>query len=119
MVIKGEVIRGAQLGRKMGFPTANIDAQGLTEIENGVYASEVEYDGCRYAAMSNIGLRPSVDGTTRLLETHLFGFEGDLYGKQIEVRLVRKIRDERRFASIDELQAQLQRDAEECQKEPE
>lgn len=114
MVIRGEVIRGAQLGRKMGFPTANIDAQGLTEIENGVYASEVKYDGCRYAAMSNIGLRPSVDGTTRLLETHLFGFEGDLYGKEIEVHLVRKIRDERRFASIDELREQLQRDAEEC-----
>lgn len=112
--IRGEVIRGAQLGRKMGFPTANIDAKGLTEIENGVYASEVEYDGHRYAAMSNIGLRPSVDGTTRLLETHLFDFEGDLYGKQIEVRLVRKIRDERRFASIDALREQLQRDAEEC-----
>ena len=117
--IRGKVIRGAQLGRKMGFPTANIDAEGLTEIENGVYASEVEYDGRLYSAMSNIGLRPSVDGTTRLLETHLFGFEGDLYGQQIEVHLVRKIRDEKRFASIDELRQQLERDAAECQKEQE
>lgn len=114
MVIRGEVIRGAQLGRKMGFPTANIDAKELTDIENGVYASLVEYDGRRYAAMSNIGLRPSVDGTTRLLETHLFDFCGDLYGQEIEVRLLRKIRNEKRFSSIDELREQLERDAQEC-----
>lgn len=114
MIIRGEVIRGAQLGRKMGFPTANIDAQGLSEIENGVYASEVTIAGNRYNAMSNIGLRPSVDGTTRLLETHLFGFDGDLYGKEIEVHLLRKIRNEQRFASIEALREQLQRDAEEC-----
>lgn len=116
MTIRGEVIRGAQLGRKMGFPTANIDAQNLTTIDNGVYASAVEIAGQRYAAMSNIGLRPSVDGTTRLLETHLFGFEGDLYGQEIEVELLRKIRDEQRFASIDALRQQLERDAQECQK---
>lgn len=114
MVIRGEVIRGAQLGRKMGFPTANIDAKGLTDVENGVYASEVVLCDKRYSAMSNVGLRPSVDGTTRLLETHLFDFDGDLYGEIIEVRLLRKIRDERRFASIDELRAQLERDAQEC-----
>lgn len=114
MIIRGEVIRGAQLGRKMGFPTANIAAQHLTDIENGVYASKVRFSGYEYNAMSNIGMRPSVDGTTRLLETHLFGFEGDLYGREIEVHLLRKIRDERRFASIDELRQQLERDAEEC-----
>ena len=114
MKIKGEVIRGAQLGRKMGFPTANIDAHDLITIENGVYASTVEIDGRRYAAMSNIGMRPSVDGTTRLLETHLFDFNADLYGKIIEVELLRKIRDEKRFTSIDELRQQLERDAQEC-----
>lgn len=114
MIIKGEVIRGAQLGRRLGFPTANIDAQNLDNIANGVYASTVEIDGCRYAAMSNVGMRPSVDGTTRLLETHLFDFDGDLYGKEIEVKLLRKIRDEKRFASIEELRCQLERDAEEC-----
>jgi riboflavin kinase/FMN adenylyltransferase len=114
MIIRGEVIRGAQLGRKMGFPTANIDAQNLDNIENGVYASAVVVDGKRHVAMSNIGLRPSVDGTTRLLETHLFDFDGDLYGRIIEVELLRKIRDEKRFASIDELRQQLERDAQEC-----
>ena len=114
MIIRGEVIRGAQLGRKIGFPTANIDAHRLTEIENGVYASKVIFLGHEYNAMSNIGMRPSVDGTTRLLETHLFGFEGDLYGKEIEVHLLRKIRDEQRFSSIDALREQFKRDAEEC-----
>ena len=114
MIIRGEVIRGAQLGRKMGFPTANIDAEALTNIENGVYASKVRFASHEYNAMSNIGMRPSVDGKTRLLETHLFGFEGDLYGQEIEVHLLRKIRDERRFSSIDELREQLQRDAAEC-----
>lgn len=114
MIIRGEVIRGAQLGRKMGFPTANIDAEALTDIENGVYASKVRLADSVYSAMSNIGMRPSVDGTTRLLETHLFDFEGDLYGQEIEVLLLRKIRDEKRFSSIEELQAQLQRDAQEC-----
>ena len=116
MVIKGEVIHGAQLGRKMGFPTANIDARDI-KVDNGVYYSQVRLDGKRHNAMSNIGLRPSVDGQTRLLETHIFGFAGDLYGQQIEVDLRLKIRDERRFASIEELQRQLERDAALCNPE--
>ena len=113
MIIKGEVIHGAQLGRKMGFPTANIDAQNI-RVDNGVYYSRVVINGKLYNAMTNIGTRPSVDGNTRLLETHLFDFTGDLYGQQIEVELIRKIRDERRFNSIDALKSQLERDASEC-----
>ena len=116
MVIKGEVIHGAQLGRKMGFPTANIDARDI-KVDNGVYYSQVQLDGRLYNAMSNIGLRPSVDGQTRLLETHIFGFAGDLYGRVIEVDLRLKIRDERRFASIEELQRQLEKDAALCNPE--
>lgn len=116
MIIKGEVIHGAQLGRKMGFPTANIDASTLQSVDNGVYISRVEIDGNTYRAMSNIGCRPSVDGSTRLLETHLFDFKGDLYGRHIEVKLERKIRNEQRFGSIDELRKQLERDAQECRK---
>lgn len=114
MIVKGVVIRGAQLGRKMGFPTANIDAHGIEQIENGVYYSQVCLDGHLYNAMSNIGTRPSVDGRSRLLETHIFGFEGDLYGKTLEVDLKQKIRDERRFTSLDELQQQLEKDATLC-----
>ena len=113
MIIKGEVIHGAQLGRKMGFPTANIDARNI-KVDNGVYYSQVRLADKLYNAMSNIGLRPSVDGQTRLLETHIFGFAGDLYGQEIEVDLKLKIRDEQRFASIDELQRQLEKDAALC-----
>ena len=92
IIIKGEVIHGAQLGRKMGFPTANLDACELNDIENGVYRSTVIIDGATYRAMSNIGLRPSVDGRCRL----------------------DKIRDEKRFGSIDELRRQLEHDADVC-----
>ena len=90
MIIKGEVIHGAQLGRKMGFPTANIDAHDI-KVDNGVYYSQVRLADKLYNAMSNIGLRPSVDGQTRLLETHIFGFAGDLYGQEIEVDLIIKV----------------------------
>ena len=113
MIIKGEVIHGAQLGRKMGFPTANIDARNI-KVDNGVYYSRVTIDSKTYNAMSNIGIRPSVDGNTRLLETHLFNFAGDLYGQEIEVELIRKIRNERRFDSIDQLKGQLEKDASQC-----
>lgn len=117
MIVKGIVIHGAQLGRKMGFPTANIDARAVDGIENGVYYSQVLLDGHLYNAMSNVGTRPSVDGQTRLLETHIFGFAGNLYGRTIEVDLRLKIRDERRFASIEELQRQLEKDAALCNPE--
>ena len=117
MIVKGVVIHGAQLGRKMGFPTANIDAQGLESVDNGVYYSQVWLNGRLHNAMSNVGTRPSVDGQSRLLETHIFGFAGDLYGQNLEVDLRLKIRDERRFASIDELQRQLEKDAALCNPE--
>ena len=115
MIIKGKVIRGAQLGRQMGFPTANIDARDI-DIENGVYFSRVKVGKTTYTAMSNIGIRPSVDGTTRLLETHLFDFSGDLYDKTITIDLITKIRDEQRFGSVEELRDQLTADAAQCLK---
>ena len=71
VTIEGEVIHGAKLGRRMGFPTANMEASGA-DIENGVYLSRVEIEGREYKAMSNVGVRPSVDGKCRLLETHIF-----------------------------------------------
>lgn len=117
MIIKGIVIHGSQLGRKLGFPTANIDAIGLDKVENGVYYSQVRLGGKLYNAMSNVGTRPSVDGQNRLLETHIFGFAGDLYGQTLEIDLKLKIRDERRFSSIEELQQQLEKDAALCNPE--
>ena len=111
ITIEGEVIHGAKLGRRMGFPTANMEVSGA-EIENGVYLSSVEIDNKQYKAMSNVGVRPSVDGKCRLLETHVFDFQGDLYGCRLAVKLLRKIRDEKRFGSVEELKQQLESDFE-------
>ncbi len=109
--VEAEVVHGQQLGRELGFPTANMDVAGRDDISNGVYLSYVRVDGRDYKGMSNVGVRPSVDGRTRLLETHLFGYRGNLYGRTLKVRLVEKIRDERKFRSVDELRQQLERDA--------
>ena len=109
--VESEIIHGQKLGSRMGFPTANMDIAGRDDIPNGVYRSVVEVDGVEYTAMSNVGVRPSVDGKTRLLETYLFGYDGDLYGRRLKVRLCERIRDERKFASVDELKAQLERDS--------
>ena len=108
--IEAEVIHGRKLGRRMGFPTANMQTDDIEGVSRGVYRSSVEIDGHTYTAMSNLGVRPSVGGESLLLETHVIGYEGDLYGRRLRVRLLEKIRDERRFGSIDELQRQLQAD---------
>ena len=112
--VVAEVVSGNQLGRKLGFPTANMDITNRTDITNGVYRSLIVIDGVVYNSMSNVGVRPSVDSTGRWLETHVFDFHGDLYGKVLCVQLVEKIRDERKFASVAELRQQLEHDMEYC-----
>ena len=109
-IVEGVVIGGNQLGRKLGFPTANIALNEDFAVENGVYASKAYVDGKAYAAMTNVGVRPSVDGSKRLLETHLFGFEGVLYGLTLRVELIEKIRDEQKFSSVEELRSQIAKD---------
>lgn len=104
-------MHGRQLGRELGFPTANMEvAADADTIESGVYESYVEIDGVEYKAMSNLGSNPSVGGGPRHLETHIFDFSGDLYGRRLRVELRRKIRDERKFDSLEELQRQIERD---------
>ncbi len=110
--IEGVVGHGRQLGRKLGFPTANLPVGANAQAEDGVYASEAEVGGVRYRAMSNLGSNPSVGGSKRRLETHLFGFEGSLYGQRLRVHLLQKIRDERCFDSVEELRAQIEKDKE-------
>lgn len=105
--IEGVVINGNALGRTIGFPTANMDIEGVVVVENGVYRSKIEIDGTTYDAMSNVGTRPSVDGSTRLLETHVLNFNGNLYGRRLKLRLLEKIRDEVKFSTIDALRQQL------------
>ena len=115
-VIEGVVIGGNRLGRRLGFPTANIAIDDTLDIENGVYCSKVFVEGEEYMAMTNVGVRPSVDGTKRLLETHLFGFQGLLYGLKLRVELYEKIRDEKKFSSVEELRKQIASDAEKIKK---
>ena len=110
--IESEVIHGRKIGRALGYPTANMSIEGYEDIERGVYRSEVDIDGVAYCAMSNVGIRPSVGGKELLLETHVLGYSGDLYGRVLRVRLVEKLRDEKRFASISDLKKQLTRDYE-------
>lgn len=108
--IEAEVVHGRKLGRALGFPTANMSLEGYVNVERGVYSSRVEIDGKPYRAMSNVGIRPSVGGKELLLETHVIGFSGDLYGRRLRITLVEKLRDEKRFSSISDLKEQLQRD---------
>lgn len=117
VVVEAEVVSGNKLGRKLGFPTANMDISNRTDITNGVYRSLITIDGVEYNAMSNVGIRPSVVSTGRWLETHIFDFNGDLYGKVLTVCLVEKIREERKFSSVAELRAQLEHDMEYCREQ--
>lgn len=102
--VEGTVTGGNKLGRRLGFPTANIAADNTLEAADGVYAARVLYDGQTYDAMANLGVKPSVSGSgKRVLEVNLFDFDGNLYGKTITVTLLAFVRPERRFASFDGL----------------
>lgn len=114
MIVEGVVSEGRRLGRRLGFPTANIEVDDSLEIPDGVYASRARVDGRSYPAMSNLGRNPSVGGCRRRLETHIFGYEGKLYGRTLCVELLQKIRDEQKFATVEELRGQLIRDGEEA-----
>lgn len=110
--ISGRVVHGDALGRTLGFPTANLLLKRLTSPVRGVYAVMVRVAGesKRWHGMANIGSRPTVKGVRQQLEVHLFDFSGDLYGKQLEVTLVEKLRDEMRFAGLEQLTEQLAED---------
>lgn len=109
--LMGRVRHGAKLGRQLGFPTANVWLYRKTLPLQGVYAVEAITNDGRWHGVANIGSRPTVAGRVEQLEAHFFDFQGDLYGQQIEVVLKHKIRAEQKFASVDELQTQIQRDA--------
>jgi len=109
--IRGAVVRGNSIGRRLGFPTANIPVAAEVPVQNGVYAAEARVGGTLYRAMVNIGTRPTVgDGAGRFAEANLFGFDGDLYGRPVVLFLLAYIRPERRFDSLDALKEQLAAD---------
>jgi len=110
--IAGKVVRGRQLGRRLGYPTANLRLMGKRTALTGIYASWVHGVGpLPRASVSSLGTRPTVYGTEPLLEAHLFDFDGDLYGSRIRVEFVAKLRDEEKFEDLPALVRQMDVDA--------
>ncbi len=110
--IYGRVVYGKQLGRQLGVPTANVDLRRYRSPLHGVFAvTAIFTDGTQVQGVANVGVRPTVNGLKKpLLEVHLFNFSRDIYGAVIDVVFHHKLRDEKKFASLDELKAQLQTD---------
>ena len=113
--IEGEVIRGEQRGRELGYPTANISIAGLHPPKFGVYAVRVRVQGGDHAGdydgVASLGVRPMFGENLPNLETHVFDFQGDLYGAHLSVALVAYLRPEERFESVEALIAQMVADS--------
>lgn len=111
----GTVIEGKKLGRTLGFPTANLATGDAQLPPDGVWAVwALLPDGKKLPCVANLGLRPTVDGSVRTFEVHLFDFSADLYGQELEVRFVKHLRTEIKFPSIEALRIQIQRDGDEA-----
>jgi riboflavin kinase/FMN adenylyltransferase len=109
--ICGAVVAGDKLGGQLGFPTANLDVTGLVVPPNGVYAAVTRLKNKLYRVALNIGFRPTVAAVPQLrVEAHLLDFHGDLYGQELEIEIGEKLRDEKKFASVQELREQIARD---------
>ena len=110
----GTVVTGDRLGRQMGFSTANLDPDGRLVPPHGVYAAHAFVAGRRHRAAVNIGVRPTLGNPTpqRRVEAHLLDFDGDLYGQEMELSFVEKLRDEIKFASVEDLRRQIAIDLE-------
>jgi len=110
--IGGHVVRGQQLGRKLGYPTANIRLGKRASPVGGIFAVRVRgVERDALPGVASLGVRPTVNGTEPLLEAHLFDFDGDLYGRRIDVEFVAKLRDEAKFDDLDAMVRQIDRDA--------
>lgn len=112
--ISGKVVKGRQLGRTIGFPTANIYVQEHYKLipADGVYAVYVLHNHKRYGGVINIGFRPTVEGKERSLEVHIFDFDRDIYGETLQIELIEHLRPEMKFDNLEALKAQISADAE-------
>ncbi|QRR00519.1 bifunctional riboflavin kinase/FAD synthetase [Dyadobacter sandarakinus] len=110
----GNVVKGKQLGRTIGFPTANLHLHESYKLVpmNGVYVIHADHEGKRFQGMLNIGVRPTVDGTLRTIEAHLFDFDQEIYGEDLKLDLLHYLRPEQKFAGLDALVSQLMIDRE-------
>ena len=110
--LDGLVIHGDKLGKTIGFPTANLQIEEAYKLipGDGVYAVKVKIDGSLFNGMLNIGFRPTVDGQNKKIEVHILEFTHEIYGKKINITFVKKVRNEKKFASLQELKKQLEND---------
>ena len=108
--IDGTVVEGSHRGREIGFPTANMTTDNELLPPHGVYATTMTIDGIVHAGLTNIGTRPTFGETTTTIETHVLGYSGDLYGRDVRLGFVLRLRDERRFDDVDALRAQIEAD---------
>lgn len=115
--LTGKVVRGHGRGRGIGIPTANLAPDAELIPKDGVYATRVTVEGQTFLAATNIGTRPTFDDAgSRHIETHIIGFDGDVYGQALRIAFRRRIRDEQRFLSVEALKAQVQEDLENAQR---
>jgi riboflavin kinase/FMN adenylyltransferase len=112
--LAGTVVKGKQLGRTIGFPTANLHLHESYKLvpANGVYIIKAYYQGEAYPAMLNIGVRPTVDGTIRTIEAHLFNFDKEIYGEDLKLEMLQYLRPEHKFDGLEALVAQIIKDQE-------
>jgi riboflavin kinase / FMN adenylyltransferase len=110
--ILGKVVPGGEIGKKLGYPTANLSAHSEQFPQNGVYFAEATLDGVVYPGVVNLGYRPTVSSgkSERILEIHLLDFDREIYGKDLEVRFVRYLRPEKKFENVDALVRQIELD---------
>jgi riboflavin kinase/FMN adenylyltransferase len=116
--LSGTIVKGDKIGRKIGFPTANlfIEEEYKLKPQNGVYLVQCHLNNLKYFGMMNVGKRPTVSGKETQIETYFFDFNGDLYGKKLNINLLEKIRDEQKYDSMESLRSQLSVDQKICQK---
>ena len=109
--VGGEVVVGNRLGKTIGFPTSNLIVDdSMVAPANGVYITYCTYNGRKYPSVTNVGVKPTVGEFSKNMETHIFNFDKELYGKQIRVEFLKKTRDEKKFDNIDELARQITKD---------
>lgn len=114
--VGGAVITAAKRGRELGFPTANIDINPQQALPgDGIYATIAHVDGRRFPSATNVGTRPTFGDMQRTVEAYLLNYKGDLYGRELKVEFVQKLRDERRFPTSEELKRQIERDVQEVE----
>jgi riboflavin kinase / FMN adenylyltransferase len=114
--LSGVIVKGKQLGRTIGFPTANIQVREIAKLipSDGVYAVKVYYKDVEFGGMLNIGNRPTVDGTYQTVEVNIFDFDQEIYGENLTVEFLQKIRNEQKFNGLDELKTQIAKDKITC-----